>query len=432
MRSELLQVATVMVGLTVLVFALWRRRQLRLLGMMSEQKQQLDFFFEQAPMAIAVLDARQRYVACSRRWLHVHRLNEAPIGASLYDVPTRRGSTWARVSRESLEQNRTMQGTEHFSDAREEAWFEWTARPWRRRGLGSGTILVVEEATGRILRQKEREETHEKLIRAQNMEMVGQLASGVAHDVKNVLHVIGMHAGLLEKERRHDPQVVESTAAIRQAVDTASGMARWLLSFGTVHQQQLQRIALDKTVDQMAGFLRHALAPDQELVRHVPDHTLWIWADQTLLEQLLINLVLNARDAMPEGGTITVVVEEGEDGPILRVSDEGEGIPDEIRSRMLDPFFTTKGANGTGMGLSVVSRAVDVHAAKLHVESAVGRGSTFTVSFPDPASFDPAGDSQDQLDPFRPWDGSVGESTSHSHARLLTVKQPKKAGGSGQ
>ncbi len=360
-----------------------------LLGKLHEKGQQLDFFLYQAPMAIAIVDERQRYIDCSRRWLEIHEMKTIPLGTPISEAPPRWGDRWAEVSRESLTAGITLDGLDHRTEDNSDVWYEWHVRPFEREGRRSGCLLIIEPATERIKEENQRQEAHDQVCRQQSLELVGQIASGVAHDLNNVMQVIQAHASILESERIDEPTLKEAAESIREAVDSASGMTKWLVSFGRKKEPELIWLDLRGVVIRMCDLLARALPRDQHLTCDTPDEPIRVWADPTLVEQLLINLVLNARDAMPQGGQIRVSLKAPQDSPILEVADEGTGIEEEVRSKILEPLFTTKGKQGSGLGLVVVQRAAEVHRAKLGLNTQVGVGSSFSVAFPNPKEWSP-------------------------------------------
>ena len=240
--------------------------------------------------------------------------------------------------------------------------------------------------------------TEEQLRSAQKLEAVGLLASGVAHDFNNILQVIRSHTGFLQESLSDNPQTHEDTEVILAATERAAQLTRQLLLFS--RKQTLNPVHLDANllVADMAKMLRRVLGEHIELkVAPLPEPAPLL-ADKGQLEQVLLNLCLNARDAMPGGGRIQISLEKTtitaahsekkpqlKPGPhlVLKVSDTGCGMPREVLDRLFEPFFTTKEhGRGTGLGLSVVYGIVHRHGGTIGVYSEVGAGSVFSILLP--------------------------------------------------
>lgn len=387
------------------LFLLFVVRRDGLLTKVEEQNQQLDFFFEQAPMAVAVLDQEERYLACSQRWLELHEIRHSPLGIRLQDEPSPFSELWAPIVQHSKRRSAPHTGTERLEFSGGDRWLEWKARPFRRDQGIFGTILIVEDVTERVLAEQDREATQQRLMQQQNLETMGEIATGVAHDVNNMLQVISAHAVALEEERLDEEELRDSFSSIRSAIGSASGMTRWLLRYGRRNQATYERVNLGALLSQLTQVLQRAIPHNQRLAVRLPADQLIVLGVQTLLEQLIINLVLNARDAMSQGGEISVQLLRENERAILKVADEGSGIEEKLRDTILEPFFTTKGESGTGMGLAVVQRVVREHGAELEIASELGRGSCFSIYFPDPDVFKPHED--------------IGENGAYSETRRL-------------
>ncbi len=249
---------------------------------------------------------------------------------------------------------------------------------------------------GRDVTSEKRLET--ELGQAQKMEAVARLAGGVAHDFNNLLGVITGYAELLMRQLPEESLYREKIAQILKASDRATGLTQQLLAFGRRQVLQPKVLLLASVVVQVEEMLRHVIREDVELVtRCAPD--LWpVLADPSQIEQVLVNLAINARDAMPNGGRLTFElanaaevsfpangVGSGAKGPhvVLSVSDTGYGMEEKTLSHLFEPFFTTKeSGKGTGLGLATVHGIVRQSGGHVEVESAPGRGSTFRVYLP--------------------------------------------------
>jgi CheY-like chemotaxis protein len=233
----------------------------------------------------------------------------------------------------------------------------------------------------------------------QKMESIGQLAAGVAHDFNNILTVIRTNAelGLMDVKHVTAP-LVEYLKQIAAASERAASLTRHLLTFAHKQVLQLQRLDLNEVVSNMLKMLKRILGEDITLQVSYGSDLPAVRADVGMLEQVIMNLAVNARDAMPQGGRLVIGTSDAQieesyaqlnpqavrgDYVCLTVSDTGCGIPPDIQARIFDPFFTTKGVGkGTGLGLATVYGIVRQHKGWLTVYSEVGQGAVFRIYLP--------------------------------------------------
>jgi PAS domain S-box-containing protein len=248
----------------------------------------------------------------------------------------------------------------------------------------SGSIVAV-IGVGRDITP--RKDLEQQLLQSQKLQAIGRLAGGIAHDFNNILQAMRGHVELLQVEVGHDPRARGDLDVLQQSVRRASDLTSQLLAFS--RQQVLSRsvLSVDRVVDDMLPLLRRLLGGGVDLRFHRGGADLLVRADRGQLEQVILNLCVNARDAVAGDGRVTVSTSrrQGESGDrvALVVADDGAGIPADIRDRVFDPFFTTKGVGaGTGLGLSTVHGVVHQHGGEVTVESEVGEGSRFTVLLP--------------------------------------------------
>lgn len=265
----------------------------------------------------------------------------------------------------------------------------------------SKSYRVEDRILGRVWSFREvteRKRLEEQLRQAQKMEAIGQLAGGVAHDFNNILAAILMHLGLLEEESGLNDSMRASLKELTHEAQRAAGLTRQLLAFSRRQVIQIKPVDLEELVDNLLKMLRRLLGEHVTLDWDCKSSLPPLNADPGMIDQVIINLCVNARDAMPKGGTITilaeaVVFEEGKPGKHpdgkaghfvrLSVADNGCGMDEGLIQRIFDPFFTTKEAGkGTGLGLSTVYGIVKQHGGWIEVESVVGLGSTFHVYLP--------------------------------------------------
>ena len=281
-----------------------------------------------------------------------------------------------------------------------ERWAHTVRVPYRdEHGDVTGVLVVFEDITERRVREAQYQQ-------AQKMETVGRLAGGVAHDFNNMLTAILGYCDLVtDSFGPGDPRRAD-IAQIHRAASTAASLTKQLLAFSRKEIIEPTTLDVHAVVDGMQAMLRRLIGEDIAIVLGPGSASGHVVADRSQVEQIVLNLALNARDAMPDGGTLTIgtatVDLDGRfvraHGPLeagmhtaLTVTDTGVGMTPDIKARIFEPFFTTKGAGrGTGLGLASVHGIIARSGGSVEVESAVGAGSTFTVYFPQTAAPLPA------------------------------------------
>jgi two-component system, cell cycle sensor histidine kinase and response regulator CckA len=237
-----------------------------------------------------------------------------------------------------------------------------------------------------------------QLMRAQRIDLLGQLASGIIHDVNNLLSAIAANATLIAMDGAR-PEDEKRLAAIEKASYQGGGLLRQLLLFARGHDGEMTELDATAHLYEFHGMVQQSLSAHLEVVLETPEEIPPFKADGDQINQVLMNLCVNARDAMNGTGRITLrlgtrhlsaeegrhiapVLPEG-DYAVYEVADTGCGIPDSVRHRLFEPFFTTKPpGKGTGLGLATVQRVLQRHHGGIAVESAVGQGTTFRCYFP--------------------------------------------------
>jgi hypothetical protein len=234
------------------------------------------------------------------------------------------------------------------------------------------------------------------------MDAVGRLAGGIAHDFNNLLTVIGAHSAFLIESINAGNVRLEDAEEVQKAAVRAAGLTRQLLAFSRKQILKPARLDLNAIIENTGKMLGRLLGEDIEIVKHLAPDLRAVIADASQLDQVLMNLAVNARDAMPDGGVLTIttgnrtITEEGEgarrlipagDYTVLEISDTGVGMDAAVRARAFEPFFTTKEmGKGTGLGLATVYGIVKQSAGYVLVDSAPGEGTTFQVYLPASAS----------------------------------------------
>jgi len=261
-----------------------------------------------------------------------------------------------------------------------------------------GVVVNSRDISDRKRAETELHERENQLRQAQKMEAVGQLAGGVAHDFNNILTVIHGHASLLMAKAKLSGDNARSAQQIIQAAERASALTRQLLAFSRRQVIQLRPLDLNETILAMSKMLGRVLGEDITVqLKYLPEPAI-IHADPGMIDQVLLNLAVNSRDAMPKGGVLQIAIERAQIEPrqtthqsesrqgrfiCLSVSDTGCGIAPENLRRIFEPFFTTKElGRGTGLGLATAYGIIKQHQGWIEAESEVGRGTTVRVFFP--------------------------------------------------
>ena len=265
------------------------------------------------------------------------------------------------------------------------------------RGMRAA-LLVARDVTTRRRLERERVALEGQLVHSQRMEAVGQLAGGVAHDFNNLLHAMQGNLDLLERDLEEGSRNRQLVRNLSTATERAAGLTGQLLGFARGGKYEVVDIQLGDLMRQTASLFEPMVRKNTSLRVIVHPDPLHINGDFTQLEQILLNLLINARDALDEqeGARIICRVEpaaahtpgwrddagDPTDFAVLRVRDNGPGIPAEIREKIFEPFFTTKESKGTGMGLAMAYGCVVNHDGWIHVECPPGKGTEFCVFLP--------------------------------------------------
>jgi two-component system, cell cycle sensor histidine kinase and response regulator CckA len=293
--------------------------------------------------------------------------------------------------------------------SRQQSGVGFYSEPWKHRKK-DGTIIDVEISAHPITFQAreaklvmvndvtERKKLEEQFLQAQKMEAIGRLAGGMAHDFNNLLMIIGSYAHLTHSALSDEEKSGHYLNQISSAVKKATLLTQQLLSFSRKHIQDLRTIDLNGLVADFCKMLPNLLGEDVQLKVITSPEECMIYCDKGLIEQVIMNLVVNARDALPDGGSITLAsqrvrmdasnlhetagMEPGE-YVLLKVTDTGTGMDEVTQSKMFEPFFTTKEVGkGTGLGLSTVAAIIKQCQGYIFPFSELGKGTTFKIYFP--------------------------------------------------
>jgi len=252
---------------------------------------------------------------------------------------------------------------------------------------------MFRDITARKRAEREHHDLEDKLHHAQKMEAIGELAGGIAHDFNNLLMAVQGNSELLAMSAQAGSEEAELTSQIVSASRRAAELTRQLLAFARKGQRRILPVDLHVVLSEVMQLLRHGIDPGIALLSDLRADGATIVGDPSLLQTAFMNLGLNARDAMPDGGELTFATRNVEDavpasdegaGWIeIRVADTGVGIPPEIQHRVYEPFFTTKTlGHGTGLGLAGVYGAVQTHGGTISFDSEPGQGTSFRIVLP--------------------------------------------------
>jgi hypothetical protein len=274
---------------------------------------------------------------------------------------------------------------------------------------GHGAVIAVagalRDVTEHTLDEQRRAELEHQLQQADRMEALGQLAGGIAHDFNNLLAMITGYADLIGAAMPADDPVQADLGGIRTAADRGAGLVRQLLLFGHPDPSKAELLAVNAAVADIEHMLRRTLGGRIEFVVEPGPDLAPVTIERSKLDQILVNLVINSRAAMPDGGRITIRTagtDAPADGPAdgtpppgrhvrVTVTDTGTGMDAEVARRAFEPFFTTKGRhNGTGLGLATVYGAVTEAGGQIRLRSSPGNGATFDIYLPVKDGAEPA------------------------------------------
>lgn len=331
---------------------------------------------EAAPVGVGFVDAELRYVRVNPTLASFHHLPvEEHLGRSVSEVLETLGLDLDHVYRRVLETGTAVTGVDLRTDVDGTARrFVASYHPVRVGGRIAGVGIVSVDVT-------ERDQLEAQLLQSQKLEAVGRLAGGLAHDFNNLLGVIDGYAYLIADGLRNGDERRAHALEISRASRRGADLTRRLLSFSQQQMLVTTDVDLRAVVADLSRLLERLVPSTIDLRVQTGVEPAFVRADTSRLGQVLVSLVINAVDAMPSGGRLTVLVEESGADVRLIVSDTGTGIDEHALPRVFEPFFTTK-EHGSGLGLSTAHGVVEQLGGRIVVESVVGTGSTFTVSLP--------------------------------------------------
>jgi PAS domain S-box-containing protein len=345
----------------------------------------LDTFIDNAPVGFALVDRDLRYARVNAALAAINGLSPADhLGRHVWEVLP---GLWPQLE---PRYRQLLQGDGSVGEV--EVSGETAAAPgWTRHWLVNhypvrtgeellGIGVIVNEVT-------ERKRLEDQFLHSQKLEAVGRLAGGVAHDFNNLLTVINCYAAMLLQDLGADAPGAASARAILEAGERAAHLTQQLLAFGRKDLAAPRVLDLNAAVREAEAMLRRVLGEDVALTTDLQPGLGRVRADPTHVQQVVMNLAVNARDAMPRGGRLSLATRDvqREPGPyvLLAVSDTGCGMTEEVKAHLFEPFFTTKEVGqGTGLGLSTVYGIVKRSGGHIEVESQQGSGTTIRVYLP--------------------------------------------------
>ncbi|MGH9493985.1 MAG: two-component system sensor histidine kinase NtrB [Candidatus Sulfotelmatobacter sp.] len=341
-------------------------------------------WFQNAPLGLAWCDAQGRVMALNPAMEQALGDLNSPGPLHLSDLFPGQNREWIAELLSGKRDNFQIegQGNEHLMQP-----VRWSV--WRVSQCGGSDYIVA--AAGTL------SSPNQHFPEADRFEAVGRLTGGVAHDFNNLLTGVLLYCDLLLGTLAPDDRACRYAEEIRKAGFEASELVRQLLSLAKPARGYAKAVCVNDIADGMRNFLTRLAGENIELMLHLDPSLGRVQMDPARAQQVLLNLVLNARDAMPRGGQITVETRDCKvemlanssfNGKsclrcvLLVVADNGAGMDMETRERMFEPFFTTKASQGTGLGLANVRDIVSRHGGLIHVESALGKGTRISVLLP--------------------------------------------------
>jgi signal transduction histidine kinase len=257
---------------------------------------------------------------------------------------------------------------------------DWTKRECDLAASVADVVAVLLEQAARVDAEALLREQREQLAKTEKLEALMRFGGGVAHDFNNVLATILLQASALHGARS-PAEISETATGIEQAAEVGRRIVKQLLTFCRNKPSEPRAVDLSRTLDGLRSFLGSTLGERHRLVVADMPARVIVHADPAQIDQLALNLVVNAREAMPDGGEVKLALEADAEWARISVSDSGIGIEESVLDRIFEPFFTTKG-HGTGLGLSTCHSIVAQSHGRIEVSSKQGQGTTFTVWLP--------------------------------------------------
>ncbi|MFQ3609242.1 MAG: PAS domain S-box protein [Chloroherpetonaceae bacterium] len=366
---------------------------------LRDSEEKFSRVFHRVPVAISIVELEtKKFLDVNEHFEHIFELKrDEVIGKTLTELHFSVPSEHTRIITDCLSRGVPAENLE----------YEFTCPSGKTRFLTYSVetvvfmgkpyvVTVTSDVTEQRLAQAEQQRLTEQLFQSQKLEAIGRLASGIAHDFNNVLGIIKMSSGIL-RHKLSNPDFLRYLTSIEDAAQRGANISRQLLTFARREEPKMEPVSVQKVIEQVITMLRHSLPKTIDLKLQVLTTDDVIKGDSTQIYQAMLNLGINARDAMPNGGEICFELSqvsskflEAKFGKqfetpflLVKVKDSGIGMSPEVKRRIFEPFFTTKpGGKGTGLGLSIIHGVVKSHHGYIEVESEEGKGTTFLLYFP--------------------------------------------------
>lgn len=362
----------------------------------------LQTIVEDIGIALVVVDHDERVVFANHTALELFEVGSAPEGVRFRDLRSKLRFEDSSGNEIPLAQSLVIRALKNepaeSHDVRlkrpngESRWLMARAYQFCSMGLQGVAVFVVDE-TAEV-------EVRRAAAVLQRLETIGTLSAGLTHDFNNILNTITTNVALARQDGGYSQQVGVRLDQISEAANKASGLIRRLMQFSRSQELHPRSLGINEIVRDVLRLTQPLLRENIHLALVLQENVPTIYGDSAQLEQVLVNLIVNALDAMPKGGDLTIathvvqgtlpdsdqkesVRQKKEEVVQISITDTGVGIPGEIQSAIFEPFFTTKPeGKGTGLGLSSAFGIVRQHGGTIEVDSLPGRGATFTVSLP--------------------------------------------------
>jgi two-component system cell cycle sensor histidine kinase/response regulator CckA len=398
-------VASRAIGVYVLVTVVSNRvlvNRNRVEAALRTRDAELHAVWQHAGLGVALLDRDGCIIRVNPAFQHLFRAASAAYAGTSFAAYTHDEDLHAERTRfaQLMASGEPAYQNEHRFRRHDGTWF-WgrvTVSAIREEsGRATGAMAILEDVSPRRQAEQDLRLSEEKLRSAQKLEAIGRLVAGVAHNFNNLLTVTRGYAELLLTRHPDTDPDRDDLEEILTAADRGSTLAKQLLAFGRRHDARARHVDLNRIVCDLRAMLARVIREDIRLILQPATRPATVLIDPHDVEQLLLNLVINARDAMPMGGQIVIALDVGpypieaderdsaasRDVVRLRVSDTGEGMTPDIRAHLFEPFFTTKDVGqGTGLGLAFVDGVVRHHHGAIDVTSTPREGTTFTIYLP--------------------------------------------------
>ncbi len=380
-------------------------------------QERLQEIVDNAPALIAVQDAEERLLLVNRRWEEAHGVSaQAALGRTPREVVrTVLDPEVERLHREVLRTGAALEAQTSVTgpDGEERPVLLVTFPLRDADGVPAAVCSIGTDLTERLRAERDRADLERRLAQAERLESVGQLAGGVAHDFNNLLSVILSCVDFAERSLAPDDPVRGDVVEIQHAAERAAALTRQLLMFSRREVVQPEVFDLGELVGGLETLLARSLGERVELALDITPGLPPVLADHARIEQVLVNLAVNARDAMPQGGVLRIAVAGAGDAVAVTVRDEGVGMSPEVAARAFEPFFTTKERDhGTGLGLATAHGIVTDSGGEITIDSEPGRGTAIRFTLPAVAAGTAA---PRELEP-------AADECGTSHARVLVVE----------